>query len=410
MIAGAAVVVALRQMRRNPLRTALTTLGVLIGVAAVIAMVVLGRGATADIQGQLAGLGQNLLFVVPGQPGHGGGPGVRGLAPPFSPADVTAIARQVHGLQAVAGVIAAPVRVVVAGGSWSTTAMGVGQGYLTAMKWRIAAGRAFDADDQRTGSAVCLLGETTRVELFGAGGGPDSVVGQRLRVGGAVVTVVGVLAPKGRAATGMDPDDTLLVPLSFVQRRLVGSDDVSSIVVSAADGEDTTRVQQDLVALLRERRHRRPTDDADFAVRDMKEVERMVGSITGTLSALLAAIAAISLLVGGIGIMNIMLVAVGERTREVGLRLALGARSRDVLLQFLIESVVLSMLGGVAGIVVGLLGSYAATRRLGMPFVVDAAVLWVPALFSGAIGVVFGFLPARRAARLRPIEALRHEG
>jgi putative ABC transport system permease protein len=409
VIATVAVGIALRQMRKNPLRTALTTLGVLIGVAAVIAMVVLGRGATADIQGQLAGLGQNLLFVMPGQPGHGGGPPVRGVAAPFAVADVTALARQVRGLRAVAGVTAAPVRVVVAGGNWSTTAIGVSHGYLTAMKWHIAAGRPLNEDDQRAGAAVCLLGETTRLELFGPGRGPDSVVGQTLRVGGAVVTVVGVLGKKGRAATGMDPDDTLLLPLAFVQRRLVGSDDVSSIVVSAADGEDTVRIQEDIVAVMRERRHRRPSDDADFAVRDMKEVERMVGSIIGTLSALLAAIAAISLVVGGIGIMNIMLVAVGERTREVGLRLALGARSRDVLLQFLVEASALSTLGGLAGIAVGLLGSLVATRRLGTPFVVDIVVIAVPVVFSGVIGVVFGFLPARQAARLRPIEALRHE-
>ncbi len=407
MISWQAITLALRQMGKNPLRAALTSLGVLIGVAAVIAMVLLGRGATADVQQQLAGLGQNLLFVVPGQPAHGGAG--RGSAPPFSVADATAISRGVRGLRAVAAVVGAPARVQRAGGSWSTTALGVTREYLTAMTWNIAAGRGLSEDDERAGAAVCLIGETTRAELFGAHAAPVDVVGEQLRVGGAVVTVVGVLARKGRAATGMDPDDTLLLPLAFVQRRIIGTDDVGSLVVSAQDGEDTRRIEQDIVALLRERRHRAPQAEDDFFVRDMKEVERMVGAVTATMGALLAAIAGISLVVGGIGIMNIMLVAVSERTREVGLRLALGARARDVLLQFLIEAIVLSTTGGIAGVIVGLGGAFAATRRLGLPFVVDATVLLVPLLFSVVTGVVFGFLPARRAARLRPIEALRHE-
>jgi putative ABC transport system permease protein len=402
-----AISIAWRQMAKNPLRAALTSLGVLIGVAAVIAMVLLGRGATADIQGQLSGLGQNLLFAVPGQPAHGGA--ARGAAPPFSLADAVAIDKGIRGLHAVAAVSAAPVRVQRAGGSWSTMAMGVTRDYLTAMKWRVAVGRALSEDDERTGAAVCLLGETTRAELFGAGSAPEDVVGEQLRVAGAVVTVVGVLERKGRAATGMDPDDTMLLPLTFVQRRIVGNDDVGSIVVSAEDGWDTSRIQDELVALLRERRHLSALADDDFFVRDMKEVERMVGSVTGTLSALLAAVAGISLVVGGIGIMNIMLVAVSERTREIGLRLALGARARDVLLQFLVEAIVLSTTGGLSGIATGLLGAWIATRQFGTPFVVDATVLVVPMAFSVAIGVIFGFLPARRAARLRPIEALRHE-
>jgi putative ABC transport system permease protein len=407
MIVWQAVVLALRQMQKNPLRAALTTLGVLIGVAAVIALVVLGRGATADIQNQLSGLGQNLLFAAPGQPGHGGP--ARGFAPPFSVGDATAIARDVHGLRAVAAVSAVPARIVRANGSWSTVAMGTSPAYLTAMSWRLAAGRALLDDDQRTGAAVCLLGETTRAELFGERTSPFDAVGQELRVGGVAVTVVGVLAPKGRAATGMDPDDTLLLPLSFVQRRLLGNFDVGSLVVSANDGEDTVRIKEDIELLLRERRHLSALRDDDFFVRDMKEVERMVGSITSTLGSLLAAIAAISLVVGGIGIMNIMLVAVSERTREIGLRLAVGARPRDVLLQFLIEAIVLSLVGGVLGILVGLGGAFAATRHFSTPFVVDAGVLFFPLLFSWVIGVVFGFLPARQAARLRPIEALRHE-
>jgi len=403
MITLQAFLIALRQMGKNPLRAALTTLGVMIGVAAVIAMVILGRGATADIQGQLAGLGQNLLFVSPGQPAMGGQS--RGVAHPFADNDAEFIARSVQGLRAVAAVAGSRVRVVRAGASWSTMAVGVTESYLTAMKWQIQSGRGFNEDDERTGAAICLLGETTRQELFGA----EDALGKELRMNGAVVTVVGILKAKGRAATGMDPDDTMMVPLSFMHRRIAGNDDVSSIIVSANDGEDTGRIQEDIVAVLRGRRHLGPDQDADFFVRDMKEIEQMVGSITGVLSSFLAAVAAISLLVGGIGIMNIMLVAVSERTREIGLRLALGARARDVMLQFLVEAMVLSTVGGLAGIVVGLLGAWAATRQFGIPLVVDAQVLLLPMAFSVAIGVVFGFLPARQAAHLRPIEALRHE-
>ncbi len=403
MITLQAIAMAFRQMGKNPLRAALTTLGVLIGVAAVIAMVILGRGATADIQGQLAGLGQNLLFVSPGQPAMGGQ--TRGIAHPFADSDAQLIARSVQGVRAVAAVAASPVRVVRAGASWSTVAVGVTDEYLTAMSWQIDSGRSFFVEDERTGAAVVLLGETTREELFGA----EDAIGKELRMNGAVVTVVGVLRAKGRAATGMDPDDTLLVPLSFMHRRILGNTDVSSIIVSAKDGQDTARIQGDIVAVMRARRHLSPDQDADFFVRDMKEIEQMVGSITGVLSSFLAAVAAISLLVGGIGIMNIMLVAVSERTREIGLRLALGARARDVMVQFLIEAIVLSTVGGLAGIVVGLLGAWAATRQFGIPLVVDARVLLLPMAFSVAIGVVFGFLPARQAARMRPIEALRHE-
>jgi putative ABC transport system permease protein len=403
MILLQAVVIALRQMLKNPLRAALTTLGVMIGVAAVIAMVILGRGATADIQGQLAGLGQNLLFISPGQPGMGGA--TRGAAHAFADGDADVIAKSVQGLRAVAAVTGSPVRVVRAGASWSTAAVGVTADYLVAMKWEIHSGRPLTDDDQRTGAAVCLVGETTRQELFGA----EDALGKELRMNGAVVTVVGILKAKGRAATGMDPDDTMMVPLSFMHRRIVGNDDVSSIIASAVDGEDTGRIQEDIIALLRDRRHLGPEQDADFFVRDMKEIEQMVGAITGVLSSFLAAVAAISLLVGGIGIMNIMLVAVSERTREIGLRLALGARARDVMLQFLVEAMVLSTVGGLAGIVVGLLGAWGATRQFGIPLVVDGPVLLLPMAFSVVIGVVFGFLPARQAARLRPIEALRHE-
>jgi putative ABC transport system permease protein len=395
---------AFRQLRKSPMRALLTTLGVLIGTAAVIAMVVIGRGATATIEGQLSGLGENLMFMAPGRPSGGMG-SVRIVAPMFKTADATAIARSVRGLRAVAPVLAAPVHVVRGGTNWSTIVTGITVDYLKAMTWRIANGRPLSSEESRAGAPVCLLGETVRMELFG----DTDPVGQEVRLGAVTATVIGVLAPRGRTAFGQDPDDTVLAPLALVQRRIVGTDDVASVVLSADEGASTSAIVREINAVMRTRRHIAANAEADFVVRDMKEIAQMVGTITGVLSSLLAAIASISLLVGGIGIMNIMLVAVTERTREIGMRLAIGATSRDVLLQFLIEAVVLSGLGGVAGVAVGLGGAYLATEKLGAPFVVDTFVLVLPLAFSIVIGVIFGFVPARQAARLRPIVALRHE-
>ena len=305
----------------------------------------------------------------------------------------------------MAPVVVAPIRVVRGGTNWSTMITGITTDYLKAMTWRIANGRPLSSEESRAGSPVCLLGETVRIELFG----DADPIGQDVRLGNVTATVVGVLAARGRTSFGQDPDDVVLAPLALVQRRIVGNDDVASVVFSADAGASTPAIQREITALMRTRRHIADNADADFIVRDMKEIAQMVGTITGVLSSLLAAIASISLLVGGIGIMNIMLVAVTERTREIGMRLAIGATSRDVLWQFLIEAVVLSSLGGLAGVAVGLFGAWLATQKLGAPFVVDAVVVGVPLLFSIAFGVLFGFWPARQAARLRPIVALRHE-
>ncbi|HSD88918.1 MAG TPA: ABC transporter permease [Kofleriaceae bacterium] len=404
MIVGNAIHETFRQLRRNPLRSALTMLGILIGVAAVIAMISLGRGAAARVGSDLSGLGQNLLFVVPGTPGAGG-PGRRSEAPPFDESDARAIAREVPGVAAVAPTVTSGAVAVYAGNERRTQVTGSSNDYFGVMSWRVQSGRIFDEPEQRSGAAVCVLGQTVRHALFGS----IDPVGAMIRVGNVSLRVVGVLAPKGTSTFGQDQDDFIIVPLATHQRRISGTHDVAAIFVSARTQAESTRIRSDIELLMRDRRHLHLGEEDDFTVRDMKEIQAMVGSVTGVLTQLLAAIAAISLLVGGIGIMNIMLVAVSERTREIGIRLAIGALGRDVLAQFLIEAVVLSAIGGVVGILLGLGGAYLITNKLHIPLAIDPVIIAVPFLFAAAVGVIFGFFPARKAAKLNPIDALRHE-
>jgi putative ABC transport system permease protein len=404
MIVWNAVHETLHQLRRNPMRSALTMLGILIGVAAVIAMIALGRGAAARVSRDLSGLGQNLLFVIPGTPG-GGGPGARSNAPPFDEADARAIQREVRGVAGVAPVVTQSGVAVYISASRRTTVTGSTSDYFTVMSWRVGTGRLFNEAELRTGAPVCVLGETVRRALFGA----VDPIGATLRVGTISLRVIGVLVPKGSSSFGQDQDDFIVVPLATHQRRISGTHDVSAIFLSADREAESGRIRADIEAMMRDRRHLHVGEESDFTVRDMKEIAAMIGSITGVLTSLLAAIAAISLLVGGIGIMNIMLVAVSERTREIGIRLAIGALGRDVLAQFLIEAVVLSAIGGLAGIALGLGGSYAITSKLDIPLAIDPLLIAVPFGFSAAVGVIFGFFPARKAARLNPIDALRHE-
>jgi putative ABC transport system permease protein len=404
MIVWNAIHETFRQLRRNPLRSALTMLGILIGVAAVIAMISLGRGAAARVGNDLSGLGQNLLFVVPGTPGAGG-PGRASEAPPFDENDARAISREVPGVAAVAPTVSRGSVAVYAGNERVTMVTGSTNDYFQVMSWRVSTGRTFDEAEQRSGAGVCVLGQTVRHALFGS----IDPVGATVRVGNVSLRVVGALAAKGTSTFGQDQDDFIIVPLATHQRRISGTHDVAAIFVSAQNQQESTRIRSDIEVLMRDRRHLHLGEQDNFTVRDMKEIQAMVGSVTGVLTQLLAAIAAISLLVGGIGIMNIMLVAVSERTREIGIRLAIGALSRDVLAQFLIEAVVLSAIGGVVGIALGLGGAYAITSKLHIPLAIDPVIIAVPFLFSAAVGVIFGFFPARKAARLNPIDALRHE-
>jgi putative ABC transport system permease protein len=404
MIIWNAIHETLRQLRRNLMRSSLTMLGILIGVSAVIAMISLGRGASARVGSDLSGLGQNLLFVVPGAPGSGG-PVRQTDAPPFSETDARAIQREIRGVAGVAPTLTRSTVAIYGNGSRRTTVTGSTADYFSVMSWRIGTGRTFNEVELRAGAPVCVLGETVRRSLFGA----VDPTGATIRIGNISLRVVGVLASKGSSSFGQDQDDFIIVPLATHQRRISGTHDVDAIFVSARSETESGRIRADIEAMMRVRRHLHPGEGSDFTVRDMKEIAAMVGSITGILTSLLAAIAAISLLVGGIGIMNIMLVAVSERTREIGIRLAIGALGRDVLAQFLIESVVLSALGGIAGIVFGIAGAYVITNKLNIPLEIDALVIAVPFLFSAAVGVIFGFFPARKAAQLNPIDALRHE-
>jgi putative ABC transport system permease protein len=395
-----AFLLALKEIRNNLLRAGLTTLGIVIGVAAVIAMVTLGSGATKRVTADIASMGRNLLIVIPGQRR---GPPV--AATPFQIADSDAIVRDVAGLNAVAPQQARQGVAVSANRNRTTQIVGTTDAYFAAREWPLAAGRDFAPAEERAGKAVCILGETVRRELFGGG----SAIGTRIRVDRVACDVIGIMGAKGQSTFGQDQDDLVVMPLKAVQRRLAGNTDVNLIWVSVANANDVSRVRADVHALMRERRHLESGAADDFEVNDMQEITRMVESTTAILTAFLSAVAAVSLLVGGIGIMNIMLVSVTERTREIGIRLAIGARERDVLLQFLIEAVVMSAMGGVIGILLGLAGSAAASGALSLPFVIEPGIVVIAVLFSAAVGVAFGFFPARRAARLDPIEALRHE-
>jgi putative ABC transport system permease protein len=396
---------ALVAIRRNVLRSSLTVLGIVIGVAAVITMVTIGAGATAKVTADLSRLGTNLLMIRTGQ-GFGPG-GSRAEAPPFEDDDVKAIVREIGGVSAVAPTASRPAQAIAGSANWSTTVTGTTAAFLPVRAYGLEAGRAFTESEQRAGNAVCLIGATVRRELFGAGP-PEEVVGERVRLGKLSCRVIGALTAKGESTFGQDQDDLVLVPLRWFQRRMAGTPDIQAIFVSARPEVSTAKVQTDLERLLRERRRSADGTD-DFSIRDMQEIASAVTGTTRVMTALLAAVAAVSLLVGGIGIMNIMLVSVTERTREIGIRLAIGALEREVLTQFLVEAVVLSSVGGVVGIVIGLAAAVAGTRALGVPFVLQPGIVVLAFSFSAAVGVVFGFFPARQAARLDPIEALRHE-
>ena len=396
------LILALRSIRRNLLRSFLTVLGIVIGVAAVITMVTLGNGATVAIQTQIAGLGTNLLQVRPGQRlGPGGGTG----GPAFRDTDATALAAQVGGVLAVAPESRTGATVVAAGRNWGSSIIGSTNDWFTTGNWQVAEGRIFTPEEVRAGAAVCLIGETVRRELFGA----NLALGSPLRVRQMSCEVIGVLGSKGQGAFGNDQDDLVLMPLNTLQRRITGNTRVNTLLVSMNDGADPERVKAGITEVLRELRKLSPTDEDNFNVLDTKQLGETLSGTTRILTTLLGAVAAVSLLVGGIGIMNIMLVSVTERTREIGLRLAIGALEREVLLQFLIEAVVLAAIGGLIGVALATGASMGLSVLMNVPYVFNPGVNLLSFLFSAVIGVVFGFFPARRAARLDPIEALRHE-
>jgi putative ABC transport system permease protein len=396
-----ALLLALRAIRRNLMRSFLTILGIVIGVSAVITMVTLGNGATQSVRNQIAGMGSNLLMVLPGQ---GFGPGA-GDAPRFRAADAEAIRGQVGLAKAVAPTATRRTTAVYGARNWMTAVTGTTNEYFTAGNWSLAAGRIFTEAEARAGAAVCVIGETVRQNLYGN----QNPVGAQVRVGQFSCAVIGLLRGKGQSAMGSDQDDIIVMPLRTVQRRLTGTQDVASILVSVREDSSIDRARGQVTQIMRERRHIGEREDDNFRVLDTRQLAETLTGTTRVLTALLGAVAAVSLLVGGIGIMNIMLVSVTERTREIGIRLAIGALERDVLLQFLIEAVVLASLGGLVGIALATGASIMLARVMQVPYLFAPAINLLAFFFSAAIGVIFGYFPARRAARLDPIEALRHE-
>ncbi len=394
---------ALREIRRHLLRSFLTILGIVIGVWAVVTMVTLGNGATAAVKEQITSLGANVLQVRPGQGfGRGGG----GPQPPdFKIEDIDAIRSQIVGVTAVAPLVQSSGTAVYNAANWSTTVNGTNRDYFVAQPWTFTGGRIFSEAEEQAGKAVCIIGNTVRTRLFR----DEDPVGKRFRIKNISCEIIGTLASKGQGGFGNDQDDIVLMPYKAVQRRMTGSRDVRTIMVSVDANYDSQAIQSSLRDLLRQRRHLNATAEDDFNIFDTRQISETLQGTTQILTSLLGAVAAVSLLVGGIGIMNIMLVTVTERTREIGIRLAIGAVAREVLLQFLVEAVTLACLGGLLGLLLALISTLALAPVLKVPFIFDAQINLIAFVFSALIGVVFGYFPARRAASLNPIEALRHE-
>ncbi|WP_136513016.1 ABC transporter permease [Geomonas edaphica] len=395
------LLLSLRAIRRNLMRSFLTVLGIVIGVAAVVVMVTLGNGATKSVSDQISSMGSNLLMVMPGQRF---GPG-SDAAPSFKSADIDAIKSQISSAEWVAPITGKSATTVYQSKNWPTVVSGTTNDYFHAGNWELSAGRMFTDAEERGGKAVCVIGETVRQKLFGR----QNPVGSEIRVKEFSCEVVGVLKSKGQSGMGSDQDDSIIMPLRTVQRRLTGTQDVSRFTVSVRKGASIDAATKQLTLLLRERRKIGENEEDDFRVMDTRQITQTLTSTTKILTMLLSAVAAVSLLVGGIGIMNIMLVSVTERTREIGIRLAIGALEREVLLQFLVEAVVLSSMGGIVGIVLATLSSMALAHAMNIPYLFDVKINLLSFLFSAAIGVIFGYFPARRAAGLNPIDALRHE-
>ncbi|MDQ8182141.1 ABC transporter permease [Pelagicoccus sp. SDUM812005] len=402
---GNAFFIALREIRRNLTRAFLTVLGVIIGVSAVVTMVTLGDGTTQAVKNQISDLGSNLMMV---RPGSGFGPRARTAGVPnFTEADVDAIRDQVAGVAAIAPVRKASLSTIYLQAARNTQITGSTEDYFSINKWTLSAGRFFSESESRTGQAVAVIGDTVKTELFGS----EDPLGQKIRVGQASLQVIGVLKAKGQAGMG-DQDDTIVVPLTTMQRRLGGRTsgrDISEISISAEEGYDSDTLISDISSLLRQRRNLQSNQDDDFNVFDTRQIAETLSSSTELMTMLLSAVAAVSLLVGGIGIMNIMLVSVTERTREIGIRLAIGATAKEVLWQFLVEALTLSCVGGIVGIGLAFAFCSLLAPLIQIPFAFNAQINLIAFFFSALVGIVFGFAPARRASRLDPIDALRHE-
>ena len=399
-----AFLLALREIRRNLMRSLLTMTGIVIGIASVIAMVNIAKGASASVTESVSKLGSRSLYIVPGQAKGMGGQST--VAKPFDMRDITVLKKSVFALEAVSGVENKSMTVMHGDKNYFTGIRGVQNDFLIIQDWKIAKGRGFTVSEQRSGQSVCLLGQTVVKKLFGEGENP---VGRKVRLGNFSCTVVGVLAKKGANTFGMDQDDVVLVPLKMFQRRIGGTNKIHLIMASAKKGIALDEAIVQMRRILREQRHIGRDVEDDFSIFTMQALLSTITSISSMLTTMLGFVAAISLVVGGIGIMNIMLVSVTERTREIGIRLAIGATGDDILTQFLIEAIVLSVLGGIIGIALGLLLSVGVAKGMHIALIIDPMIVTVALVVSMGIGILFGFIPARKAARKNPIEALRYE-
>jgi putative ABC transport system permease protein len=399
---GTTFLLAIRSIFRHKLRSFLTTLGIIIGVAAVVAMVTLGKATTKAAQAQISSLGANVLQIRPGQGFGRGGGGPR--PPDFDPEDVDAIAQQVAGVTAVAPQAQTTGTAIYSGANWSTTVNGTTNAYFTVQPWPLVSGRTFTRQEEQAGKGVCIIGNTVRTNLFRGG----EAVGERLRINGVSCDIIGTLSTRGQGGFG-DQDDVVLMPIKQVQRRFTGSRDIRLMLVGVDPAYDSQQVQSSIQQVLRERRRITGGKEDDFNIFDTAQISQAVTGVTTLLTSIVTAVAAISLVVGGIGIMNIMLVSVTERTREIGIRLAIGAVASEVLMQFLMEAVVLSCLGGLVGLVVAQLVVLGLAPLLQVDYLFEPQINLISFLISALIGIVFGYFPARRAASLNPIDALRHE-
>jgi len=401
-------IIAYRSLSRNKVRSFLTMLGIIIGVASVIAMLAIGQGSRNSIKQQISGLGSNVLMVFPGASFRGGVASAAGTGQRLELDDAWAIRDECTSVKYVSPVARTSSQVIAGPNNWNTQIFGIYPEYFNIRNLQVESGELFSEEDARRGTKKCVLGKTVVDNLFGEGADP---VGQYVRIRNIPFQVIGVMKEKGQSGMGSDEDDVIYAPFQTVQRRLRGQTNrLQQIYASAASEEEMTQAQQEIDDLLRQRKHvARNDEDVPFRIRNQQEILDMLTSTSDTMVALLASIAAISLIVGGIGIMNIMFVSVTERTREIGLRMAVGARSRDILRQFLLEAILLSFIGGLLGVVLGVVASHLFVSLLGWPVAVTSYSIFLAFVFSALVGIFFGWYPARKAARLIPMDALRYE-
>jgi putative ABC transport system permease protein len=404
-----AIISALDALRLHKLRSALTMLGIIIGVAAVIAMVAVGGGAREQVVAQIRSLGANLLVITPGNVNQGGVRLGAGAASTLTDEDAAAIGRELPTVQVTAPFMRGNVQLIAGGINWSTTAYGIDLGWFEAREWEVEQGRPFEADELSRGAQVTLIGQTVARTLF-PGADP---IGEVIRVRNVPFRVIGVMSKKGQSTFGQDQDDVVFMPLVTARQRVIGRNQanarsIGAFYVKVRDGESLANAEADAKLLLRQRHRLQPHQEDDFNIRNLAEIAATREASARTLALLLAAVAGVSLAVGGIGIMNIMLVSVTERTREIGLRLALGARQRDILRQFLFEATGLAIIGGAVGVAIGMAVAYGTAQWAGWPLLIQPQSVVLAVAFSGLVGVFFGWYPAMRASRLDPIEALRH--